>query len=408
MYVISRMSENINTINDSDLPQSVLRIISSTYTEVARRPGVLTKEDIIEIKTYVRNALSLPNGLFEVVEFLKYRTCGIAGLEPEDILILFQKLKDHALSWEIMQDSVIQQNTNLKLTASKVLDSGSEIISVIKKMPLMERILGALGDLSDAELEGMKYTSDDYRSAFAVGDIIQLMAFDIAMAQWFTLQIKDRITDFKVELAGGELSDGTRVTGLQSDVDLKYQLMERNNRVKSIAENKAAIIAKTSQIAQLAIDYDYYVKMSFSAGLPILWWISASIYGPKAEAARKERNKLQAEVSALKQLVTNQENLQRALDSTKANFGDLAIRMLGAEASLNILNTMWQTMLSNLNASFEQFGGINDALKLSSFAAEFANVIAPWADVRDSADKLQAELTAALEEFERNNPLNRI
>ncbi|WP_240051957.1 alpha-xenorhabdolysin family binary toxin subunit A [Pseudomonas arsenicoxydans] len=377
-------------------------MISSSYTEVARSPGVLTKEDLIKIKTYVRNALFLPSGLLEVVEFLKYRTCGIAGLEPEDILILFQKIKLHALSWEIMQDNVIQQNTSLKLTASKVIDNGNQIISAIKKMPLMARISDTLEDFSDTELEGMKYTTDDDRSAFAIGDIIQLMAYDIAMAHWFTQQVKDRITDFKVELAGGELSDGNQSIGLQSDVDLKYQILERNDRIKSIADNKALIATKTNQITQLAIDYDYYVKMSFSAGLPILWWISASIYGPKAETTRKERNKLQAEVNALNHLVTNQENLQRALDSTKANFADLAIRMLGAEASLNILNTMWQTILSNLNASMEQFAGINDALRLSTFATDFANVIAPWADVRHSADKLQAELTAALDEFERS------
>jgi len=391
-----------DTQSSNNLPQAVLHLISGEYPGVARSAGVLTKEDVIKIKQYVKKGLALPSELPEVESYLKYTKVNIAGLEPSDIQVLFKKIRIHASSWDAVESKIIQQSIDLSSAAKNIVSSGGEIISVIKEMPIMERVKTTLGQLSNNDLEGIKYTSDDGEVACAVTEIIELMKVDIKRQQGATQELKDRISNFKIELSGGELSTGKRVFGLQSEVKGKYDLMERNNFVESIASTKKTISEKKDRITQLDKDYDYYVGMSFSGGLPIFWPISGSIFGPKAETARKERNALKTEVDELQTAVSGKEGLQSALESSMSNFGDIGIRMAGAEAALNILNTMWQTMLSKIDSSVEQFGRIDNALRLTSFVAEFSMVIDPWRDVKNTSGELVKIFNEALEEYKKS------
>ena len=391
-----------DTESSNNLPQAVLHLISGQYPGVARDAGILTKEDVIKIKQYVKKGLSLPGELAQVESYLKYKKIDVAGLEPADIQVLFKKIRIHAASWDAVESKIIQQSIDLASAAKNIVSSGGEIISVIKEMPIMDRVRTTLGQMSGNDLAGIRYTSDDGEVASAVTDIIKLMRVDIQRQQGATRELKERISNFKIELAGGDLSSGKRVFGLQSEVKGKYDLMDRNNLVESIASSKQAIKDKKARITQLDKDYDYYVGMSFSGGLPIFWPISGSIFGPKAETARKERNALKTEVDALEASVSGKENLQSAIESSMSNFADIGIRMAGAEAALNILNTMWQTILSKVDASAQQFERIDDALRLTSFVAEFALVIDPWRDVKNTAGELVATFNDALDEYKKS------
>lgn len=388
--------------SSNNLPQAVLHLISGQYPGVARDAGLLTREDVIKIKQYVKKGLSLPGDLPEVESYLKYKKIDVAGLEPADIQVLFKKIRIHAASWDAVETKILQQSSDLAAAAKNIVSSGGEIISVIKEMPIMERVRTTLGQMTGNDLAGITYTSDDGEVASAVTEIIKLMKVDIQRQQGATRELKDRISNFKIELSGGDLSTGKRVFGLQSEVKGKYDLMERNNLVESIASTQQTIKEKKERITQLDKDYDYYVGMSFSGVLPIFWPISGSIFGPKAETARKERNALKAEVDALEESVSGKQSLQSAIESSMSNFGDIGIRMAGAEAALNILNTMWQTMLSKIDASTQQFERINDALRLTTFVAEFALVIDPWRDVKSTAGELLATFNAALDEYKKS------
>ncbi|MGW8466919.1 alpha-xenorhabdolysin family binary toxin subunit A [Pseudomonas sp. CLCA07] len=391
----------IESGSSNDLPKAVLQLISGEFPGVARNAGVFTKEDVIKIKQYVKQGLALPGELPEVESYLKYSQVDIAGLEPNDIQVLFKKIRIHAASWDAVENRIVQQSIDLNCAANNIVSSGSEIISVIKEMPIMDRVRTTLGHMSNNELEGIRYTSDDGEVASAVTEIIELMKVDIKRQQGATKELKDRLSNFKIELSGGELASGKRVFGLQPEVKSKYDLMERNSLLQSITSSKEALREKKARVVQLDKDYDYYVGMSFSGGLPIFWPISGSIFGPNAETARKERNALKTEIDALEFAVSGKENLQSAVESFLSNFGDIGIRMAGAEAALNILNTMWQTILSKIDASAEQFGRINNALRLTSFVAEFAQVIDPWRDVKNSASELVAIFNEALEEYKK-------
>ncbi len=399
MAVNVQMSELTN-----DLPREVMGLIGGSSPGVERAAGVFTKEDVIKIKQYVKKSLALPSELPEVKLFLGYETVNIAGLEPSDIKVLFEKIKFHASSWDAVESKIIQQSINLGSAAQSILSSGNSIISDIKEMPILERVRSSLGDLTNAELEGIKYTSEDGEIASAVGEIIKLMKVDINAQQTATRELKDSISKFKIELSGGELSTGERVDGLQPDLIGKYDLMEQNSFIKSIADNNEIIAEKKAKIVQLDKDYDQYVKNAIAgiAGGLIGLAITGGIFGAKAENAKKERNVLKEEVDSLESFVAGQENLQHALDRNKSDFLDLNNRMLGAEAALNILNTMWQNMLTKIDGSAAQFERIDDALKLTSFVAQFKLVINPWQDVKDTSGTLVEVFNEALEEYKKS------
>jgi len=399
MAVNVQMSELTN-----DLPREVMGLIGGSSPGVERAAGVFTKEDVIKIKQYVKKSLALPSELSEVKLFLGYEAVNIAGLEPSDIKVLFEKIKFHASSWDAVESKIIQQSINLGSAAQSILSSGNSIISDIKEMPILERVRSSLGDLTNAELEGIKYTSEDGEIASAVGEIIKLMKVDINAQQTATRELKDSISKFKIELSGGELSTGERVDGLQPDLIGKYDLMEQNSFIKSIADNNEIIAEKKAKIVQLDKDYDQYVKNAIAgiAGGLIGLAITGGIFGAKAENAKKERNVLKEEVDSLESFVAGQENLQHALDRNKSDFLDLNNRMLGAEAALNILNTMWQNMLTKIDGSAAQFERIDDALKLTSFVAQFKLVINPWQDVKDTSGTLVEVFNEALEEYKKS------
>ena len=399
MAVNVQMSELTN-----DLPREVMGLIGGSSPGVERAAGVFTKEDVIKIKQYVKKSLALPSELPEVKLFLGYEAVNIAGLEPSDIKVLFEKIKFHASSWDAVESKIIQQSINLGSAAQSILSSGNSIISDIKEMPILERVRSSLGDLTNAELEGIKYTSEDGEIASAVGEIIKLMKVDINAQQTATRELKDSISKFKIELSGGELSTGERVDGLQPDLIGKYDLMEQNSFIKSIADNNEIIAEKKAKIVQLDKDYDQYVKNAIAgiAGGLIGLAITGGIFGAKAENAKKERNVLKEEVDSLESFVAGQENLQHALDRNKSDFLDLNNRMLGAEAALNILNTMWQNMLTKIDGSAAQFERIDDALKLTSFFAQFKLVINPWQDVKDTSGTLVEVFNEALEEYKKS------
>lgn len=62
-----------NTIQLNELPKVVLDFITGEQTSVARSGGIFTKEDLINLKLYVRKGLSLPTRQDEVEAYLGYK-----------------------------------------------------------------------------------------------------------------------------------------------------------------------------------------------------------------------------------------------------------------------------------------------------------------------------------------------
>lgn len=392
-----------STVKINELPEVVLDFITGEQTGVARAGGIFTKEDLINLKLYVRKGLSLPIKQDEVETYLGYKKIDIPGLEPIDIKNLFYDIHNHALNWSDVEQGALQQSLDLDIAAKNIVSTGDEIINVINQMPITVRVKTLLGDITDKQLEDITYESADHEIATALKDILDDMKKDINRHQKTTENIRQKVSNYRITLTGGELSSGNKLNGLEPQVKAKYDLMEKNNMRKSIKELDDKIKEKKQRIDQLKKDYDKFVGLSFTgaAGGIIGIAITGGIFGAKAEKARKEKNALIHEVSELEKKVSHQRTLQTSLETLSLLFSDIGIRMVDAESALNHLDFMWLSVLNQINESQTQFSTINNALRLTSFVNKFQQVITPWKSVADSALQLVHIFDEAINEYKK-------
>lgn len=216
-----------STVKINELPEVVLDFITGEQTGVARAGGIFTKEDLINLKLYVRKGLSLPIKQDEVETYLGYKKIDIPGLEPIDIKNLFYDIHNHALNWSDVEQGALQQSLDLDIAAKNIVSTGDEIINVINQMPITVRVKTLLGDITDKQLEDITYESADHEIATALKDILDDMKTDINRHQKTTENIRQKVSNYRITLTGGELSSGNKVNGLEPQVKAKYDLMEK-------------------------------------------------------------------------------------------------------------------------------------------------------------------------------------
>ncbi|MBJ7263065.1 MAG: alpha-xenorhabdolysin family binary toxin subunit A [Burkholderiaceae bacterium] len=403
MHAITAHPDASITLDTHDLPKITLQLLTGYQQGASRPSGIFTKEDLINIKTYVRNGLALPTQRAAVETAIGYKKIGIHGLEPADIQTIYSAINTHAQTWDGVEHHVVQQGIDLTAAAKQVLGTGDEIISTIKEMPILERTRTKLGDLTDQQLKEITYSSEDKEIAVALGDILATMKQDIDAHREKTVKVKSQVSDFRIALVGGKLSNGQETIGLEPQVKAKNNLMRQNNLSKTTALLEAQIKEKNDRIEQLKKDYDKYVGLSFSgaAGGIIGLAITGGIFGAKAEAARKEKNALLDEVQKLESQVTGKKALQTAIEALSRSFNDLGTRMLDAEIALNHLDYMWQSMMTLVDSSASEFAHINDAQRLTSFTANFKKIVEPWRDVQSSAEQLVHIFDEAIEQYKK-------
>ncbi|MCC8375414.1 MULTISPECIES: alpha-xenorhabdolysin family binary toxin subunit A [Photorhabdus] len=389
------------TLNETDIPSATLQLLTGKQEGVARPGGIFTKEDLINIKLYVKKGLSLPFNLEEVKSYLGYQKINIAGLEPEDIHTLFEEIRTHSFSWSDVENDILQQSIDLEIIGQQITETGENIISIINEMPIITRIKMRLGEISERQLAQITYTHEDREVSSALEEILDTIKNDIKKQREKTEKVKTEVSDFKLKLIGGRLSNGSIALGLQPQVENKRKLMKDYKMSVSIEDLDDKIIEKKEEIVQLKKDYDKFVGLAFSgiaAGL-IGLAITGGIFGSKAEEVRKRKNMLIEEVRSLEESIKGKRALQKSITSLSLDFSDIDTRLLDAEVALNHLDYMWQSMLTQINASKDKFTQINDALNLTSFITKFQQVINPWKEVEGSAKQLVKVFDEALKEY---------
>ncbi|AWK42776.1 MULTISPECIES: alpha-xenorhabdolysin family binary toxin subunit A [Photorhabdus] len=400
-YMLLAQLSAEKTLNETDIPSATLQLLTGKQEGVARPGGIFTKEDLINIKLYVKKGLSLPFNLEEVKSYLDYQKIDIAGLEPEDIHTLFEEIRTHSFSWSDVENDILQQSIDLEIIGKQITETGENIISIINEMPIITRIKRRLGEISEKQLARITYTHEDREVSSALGEILDTMKNDIEKQREKTEKVKTEVSDFKLKLIGGRLSNGSIALGLQPQVENKRKLMKDNKMSVSIGDLDDKIMEKKEEIVQLKKDYDKFVGLAFSGivGGLIGLAITGGIFGSKAEEVRKRKNMLIEEVRSLEESIKGKRALQKSITSLSLDFSDIDTRLLDAEVALNHLDYMWQSMLTQINASKDKFTQINDALNLTSFITKFQQVINPWKEVEGSAKQLVRVFDEALKEY---------
>jgi len=391
------------TITVTEVPKVALELIVAKKEGVERKGGIFTKEDMINIKLYAKKGLSLPSDLPEVQTYLGYTTCNIPGLEPPDMKTLFDHVKGHSQRWDTVQSKVIKQGINLEQASKSIVTTGDDLIAAISEWPFYKK-LKSLGEVKEEVFKGIKLEDpDDKEAQVALGQFLTSLKQEIDNQKVKTDLVTQVVSDYRIELAGGEMSDGTKADGLEPEVRRKSDLMDKNNLKETIKEDEENLKELDAEIKQLKKDYDKFVGLAFSgaaAGV-IGIAITGGIFGDKAEKARKKKNKKIEERKKLQAKLKGEKNLQQAIEDLANDFDDIGIRMIDAEQALGHLDYMWTQMSMLIGQSQDQWQNIDDGLKLLSFIDPFKKIINPWRDVGDLAGYLIQIIDEALEEYKK-------
>lgn len=395
------------TIKPTEVPTTTLELLTGTGKGVARPGGISTKEDLINIKLYVKKGLSLPVVPAQVEGYVGYKSSGIAGLEPADIGDLFSQIQRHSLGWDGVQQKVVDQGIELKGFSTNFVTSGEGLLDTFKEWPFMKKITETLAGASTTKLEDIKFGREDPQVALTLGQTLAQMRQKVEDQQTKTSVVKNAVANYRIVLVGGKLNDGTETPGLEPQVARKYKTMVENKLTETIKADEDSLKEKEGRIEQLKKDYDKYVGLAFTglAGGLIGIAITGGIFGAKAEAARKEKNELIEEVRKLREKVTGAKNLQKALQNLSIDFSDIGTRMLDAESALGHLEYMWATILSQIEGSQKEFQKVDNGMAMTTFISTFKGVLNPWTKVGDLAGDLMKVIDEALADYKRNYEL---
>lgn len=391
-------------IEAPDVPKVALGLILGIDIENGRLPGIVTSPDLIKIKTYINKALLLPYKLDDVIDFIGYNQISIQQLSPENILSLFIKMREHALEWNKIEYSIKQQAIDLEIIGREITSTGENIISFINQMPLLTKISTTMHDLSEQELINIKYTSQDKQVSIQLIHILESMKEDIEIERDKTLKLKESLSTFRSKIMGGKDSQNIAHHSIYHEIINKKRLInEFYNKNNVLLSDERDLLIE--DISILREEYKNYVALAFTglaAGI-IGVIITGGIFGAKAENIRKKRNQLIDKVKNLNKEIDIYTNLSLHLNSLYIELEEIEQLIEDTNMALEHIEYVWQAILTEIEASINNFNKINNALELIKFSIYLEKIISPWYMVIGYSKEILFSFDSALSSFYSSN-----
>ena len=377
-------------IDINSVPSETLKLLTNNDSLVARKAGIFTLEDLINIKRYINYSLSLPINTKEISNEIGLFNEAFLPIDMQELLDLFMNIRIHALSWNNVEFQVKQQSIDLELTGRNITQTGNLLLDYINQMPIIDKINKMISDLNETDIETIRYNSDDALIACELINILVLIKEDIYNQAIKTVLVRNTVSDFRVRIIGGELSSFIHVDSLLFNTKkLKKQIESTLDQIDK-QKIEDVIETKKNEVFQLENEYDNFVKLSFtglSAGL-IGLIISGSIFGSKAENVRKRKNNILDEIHNLEQRLSQDKIVNKILIEVIIQLQKMDGYFRDARLALDHLDYMWQTILAEINDSIDKFKTIDNGKRLIQFTIQLKKIIMSWEAVTEYSQHL--------------------
>ena len=168
MVVDSSVPIESQTIEAGQVPVVMMELLTGSKFEGGRSAGIFTADDLINILQYVRDAMQLPQSLEQFTKDIGSNSTDIPGLEPQDIIDLYQKITNHAQRWTSVQNLVKEQASALKFGSLRIVDTGDDVIKCINQMNISEQ----MRNIKDSTVT-IPISEEDTESQQELSEIIQ-------------------------------------------------------------------------------------------------------------------------------------------------------------------------------------------------------------------------------------------
>ncbi|NER59673.1 alpha-xenorhabdolysin family binary toxin subunit A [Pseudomonas sp. MAFF212428] len=348
----------------------------------------LSRENIKTLNRYSNFVVSLPDEADKVERWLGFDSGDDPLLSAQSIADLHLRLQAHGKSWGGLSDSCKKLSVSLATCANKINTTGQ---TVIKYCHETEVALGKHRRWDDLEfLDPIALTDGDRGIVNSLVEYMQVLRVD---ANSFA----KRVT--RVRAQAEAFRDEARWS-LAPDVSEMKTAALREGDGHSASEIREELDKVDGLIAELRREYDEYVKSSLYglAGGLIGVTITASIYAPKAEATRKERNrKLERRDQLSEQLVDAQAyegHMQRLI----SNLDILDSRVQDVTVAAAHLQSAWQSVETYIDASIEDLESISTGQQLARFVLFFQRFLGQWSVIESNAQVMNKMFDDAVSE----------
>lgn len=408
MVVDSSVPIESQTIEAGQVPVVMMELLTGSKFEGGRSAGIFTADDLINILQYVRDAMQLPQSLEQFTKDIGSNSTDIPGLEPQDIIDLYQKITNHAQRWTSVQNLVKEQASALKFGSLRIVDTGDDVIKCIDQMKISEQ----MRNIKDSTVT-IPISEEDTESQQELSEIIQDLREICLKEQERTHKVLTAVRDYKTEISGGTLSNKTTVTGLEPAIADKKNRAKKADLGAEIIKLQEDIDSLEKEINQLGKDYDKYVGLVFTAlpavfvsgGLLVAAFaITGGIFGDQAEKVRKSRNSKLQEQKEKSEALKKKKLVQGILNNFATQFTNIGMRLIDAQKALEHLDFVWNDIIVKIEHSADEWNKVRDSDSLRTFLRKFKKIVEPWKIVGDMSAKLSNVFDQAIDEFKNTYP----
>ncbi|ELZ5938236.1 alpha-xenorhabdolysin family binary toxin subunit A [Providencia stuartii] len=377
-------------IEKENIGTATLALLTNQDPYSARSAGIFTHQDLSNIHKYIHFALSLPTSTLEILSWLKIGESTNLPIETNVLTETIQLIHRHASHWDSIEQEVKQQSVNLSLISRNIVQTGNQIIHYINDMPIIQQIANSVEGLSNEDLDGITYQNDDQQIATELLSILGLIHDDIKIQANKTASIKNSISDFRIHIIGGNLSNRQHVDSLLFKVKSIYMQLDSTDATDSETYHLEKIALLKKEIFQLEKEYSHFVKLSFTglAGGLIGLVITGGIFGSKAEKIRHQKNELLKEISNINDKINQDCFIKKTIFDIQINLQKIESHFKDARLAIDHLDYMWLVILTEIKQSIETFARIDNAANLLKFITRFKKIITAWASVQTYSEQL--------------------
>lgn len=355
---------------------------------------ILTKEDILSIKRYERHSLNLPSTLERVEQQLGFAHSGISGLEPQDLLLTYRAINQHAQSWSAIEVDIKAKGFDLDLFAGEFSNQGKQILDYVDKMELARQLQLTVDDLTIETVRSLTpapLTKTDKTVCLSLAEMLKKIAVQMEAHRKASTKLAEDIKQFA----------HTLTVDLVPGINDKVALANRSDLDEDLIALEKEIDRLTVDIDQKHQEYSTtrtHITLGLLGGLVGLI-VTDSIFGAQAEAIRKEKNRLIKEKKARLEMLGQKRPLAAAIRNLEILFEDMKIRMLDAHQSAVNLQDLWTMLAKYIDNAARRLADISDDQTLLDFVLEFKSVVTPWEEIKGITTHLLLTFEQALDEF---------
>lgn len=376
-------------------PTEFLRTLAEDEKNNGRATAlILTKEDILSIKRYERHSLNLPNTLERVEQQLGFTHSGISGLEPQDLLLTYSAINQHAQSWSAIEVDIKAKGFDLDLFAGEFSNQGKQILDYVDKMELARQLQLTVADLTIETVKSLTpapLTKTDKTVCLSLAETLKKIAVQMEAHRKASKKLAEDIKQFA----------HTLTVDLVPGINDKVRLASRSDLDEDLIALEKEIDRLTVHIDQKHQEYKTtktHITLGLLGGIVGLI-VTDSIFGAQAEAIRKEKNRLVTEKKTRLETFGQKRPLAAAIRSLEILFEDMKIRMLDAHQSAVNLQDIWTILAKYVDNAATRLADISNDQTLLDFVLEFKGFVTPWEEIKGITTHLLMTFEQALDEF---------